>query len=359
MKVLHFELQYRIGGIESFLMNLSKYVSGKDIYFDFIMNGDNQKIEDEIQKRGFRVIKFNNISIAVKYLKILKLIRKEKYDYVHFHKNSAANVMLPLLVKCFTSSKIIIHSHNTQPSTKSFIKVFLHKMNKGLIGIIADYYLACSEVAAEWMFSKKLIEKKKIIIIKNGIDVDEFAFNSEKRITYRSLLGIDGKIALGSVGALRKQKNQELLIKCISKLNDRFILILIGEGPLECELKQLAKKLDVEKKCLFLGARNDVGGLLQALDIFLMPSLWEGLPVSAIEAQCADLCVLLSNGISKTTKLTNKTYFLDINNIQNWVDMIVKCSNDLSRVDNSQIITDYGYSMAESCKVLEQLYMEQ
>ena len=354
MKVLHCELQYRVGGIESFLVNLSYACQQEDIAFDFLMNGDNEYIEKTLFHQNRTIYKLGNSNKFIRNIKALRLIRRNGYDIVHFHKNSAADIVLPILVKIFTKAKIIIHSHNTQPSTTSKAKVILHYIGKPVITCLSDERLACSELASSWMFIN--LKSKPVYIINNGILLSKFSYNPEKRAKVRNTLHLNDKIVLGNVGALRTQKNQKYIIDILSKLEENFYAIIIGEGPLSEDLQIYAREKNVENRCMFSGAVSNVNDYLQCMDIFLMPSFWEGLPVSSIEAQAAGLPVILSDKISSMAMLTKYVYFLPLSDTAVWVEKIHEISRFYKRIDMTSAIEEKGFSMEKTAKEIISIY---
>lgn len=356
IKVLHSELQDNIGGIESFLLNLTKCINREEFQFDMLMRGNNQYLESNLEKLGVKIYKVpTNIIEYYKFLK--KLLISKNYDYVHVHKNSAANILLPIMVKKYSKAKLIIHSHNTNPSSGSHIAIMLHKINRRKLLKLSDYRYACSDTAAKWMYGKNY-KSENVIIVKNGILVNDYIYNPGLRRKTRTELNLNGKYVIGHVGAFRKQKNHQFLIELFSKLNlSNSELILVGDGPLRHEVEKQVKDLGIENKVKFLGSRHDVSNLLQAMDIFVMPSLWEGLSISTIEAQTSGLPLILSNKVSRLSALTNKVEFLSLKDINQWIReiKIVKHSN-FTRQNESRIIQSSGYDMKVTAKKIEKTY---
>ena len=171
---------------------------------------------------------------------------------------------------------------------------------------MVDEYLSCSEKAKKSIFTDKFINKNKIKILKNGIYIDKYKFDSNLRNKYRNDLGINNKIVYGHTGRFSKEKNHEYLIDLFYEIQKKqdAVLLLVGEGPLEELIKEKVKKLNIEDKVLFLGFRNDINELLNAMDIFILPSISEGLPVSLIEAQSNGLLIYASTGVSKETNIS-------------------------------------------------------
>ena len=356
IRVLHSELQSNIGGIEAFLLNLTKTIDKTNLQFDFLMRGNNPYLENTLKNYGANIYKVpSGMSNYYKFVK--SILVKNNYDFVHVHKNSAANIVLPLMVKKYTNAKLIVHSHNTSPSGGSKIAIMLHKINRTKLMQLSDYRFACSDTAAEWMFGHNY-KDEQVKIIKNGIIVKDYVYNPEIRNKVRTEMGLEDKFVIGHVGAFREQKNHKFLLKLFSQLNiPNAELVLVGEGPLKNEMKNYAKELGIQDKVLFLGSRNDVSQLLQAFDIFAMPSLWEGLSVATIEAQASGLPTLVSKNVSSNTKITNQLIFVPLQS-EVWVKKIREIKkNNQDRPNNSEIINKAGYDMQVSSQIIRNMYM--
>lgn len=357
IRVLHSELQSNIGGIEAFLLNLTKTIDKTNLQFDFLMRGDNTYLETTLKKYGANIYKVpSGMSNYYKFVK--NILIKNNYDFVHVHKNSAANIVLPLMVKKYTNAKLIVHSHNTSPSGGSKIAIMLHKINRNKLMQLSDYRFACSDTAAEWMFGHDY-KDEQVRIIKNGIIVKDYVYNSEVRNKVRTELGLTNKFVIGHVGAFREQKNHKFLLDVFSKLDiPNAELVLVGEGSLKKAMENYARELGIKDRVLFLGSRNDVNDLLQAFDIFAMPSLWEGLSVSAIEAQASGLQLILSENVSHLIKITPNVKFLNLNDIDSWIREIKSkvVDDKFDRKDETKAISKYGYDMSNSAQIIRRIY---
>jgi glycosyltransferase involved in cell wall biosynthesis len=357
MKVLHSELEYRLGGIESFLINLSRASINENVQFDFLMRGNNDIIESKIHSFGGKIYKVP--SHRIKYvIFVLNLIINEKYDVIHIHKNSAADLLFPIIAKLASSSKIIIHSHNTQPSTSSKMRIFLHKMNRPLLNKIADVKLACSDKAADWLFGKEVNRREKIPIILNGVFIEDFKYSEAIRNEIRANIGVStNDFLIGHVGVFRAQKNHRFLIEMLSKINDSHVkLLLVGDGALKKEIMEKAKILGVFDRVIFYGQSDQVNRLLQAMDIFMMPSLYEGLSVSCVEAQASGLPVVLSDTVSEMSKISDDVVMLPIDEVSPWVNEVQSCINKRRRNDNTYSIRKSGFDMYNTARVIADFY---
>lgn len=312
-KILHVQLTKNFGGIESLLTNVYANIDRTKYQFDFIATAE-EVYQEKLKKFGGRIYLVPSIKHFVSYIKSFDHILDNNYDVVHFHKNSAANIVPILLAKYHPSHpKIIIHSHNTSPSVNNAGLMLLHKLNRSILIKISDKKVACANAAAKWMFGTS----KDVQIINNGIDIDKFTFSSEARKSIRRKLNIPfNDLVLGNVGRFSEQKNQSFLIdifKEVEKKNPNSRLILVGNGYLLKNTKEKVNSLGLSSKVIFTGKKNNIPDYLSAMDIFVMPSLYEGLPISAVEAQAEGLGVYLSDSISKEIVLTNNTKMFSLN----------------------------------------------
>ena len=269
------------GGVESVVMNYYRNIDRDKIQFHFLCDEDSTDIPyDEIEKLGGKVIVIPPYQKLFKYQKELyKVFKENNYKIVHSHINALSVFPLRIAKKAGVPIRIA-HSHSTSKEKewkKNILKMILRSFSK----LYANNYFACTEYAGKWLFGKKVVERKELNVINNAIDLKKFEFNENIREDLRKELGIkEDTLIIGHVGRFMKQKNHEFLIDVFEKAikqDDNIYLILVGQGPLEDKIKEMAKEKGIEDKILFLGQRNDVNKLYQAMDIFVLPSLYEGL----------------------------------------------------------------------------------
>ena len=279
--VAHIMGKWNGGGVESVVMNYYKNIDRNKIQFHFLCDEDSTDIPyEEIEKLGGKVIVIPPYQKLFKYQKELYRIFKENnYKIIHSHINALSVFPLRIAKKAGVPIRIA-HSHSTSNKKewkKNILKMILRPFSK----LYANNYFACTEYAGKWLFGKKVVERKELNVINNAIDLKKFEFNENTREDLRKELGIkEDVLVIGHVGRFMKQKNHEFLIDVFEKAikqDDNIYLILVGQGPLEDKIKEMAKEKGIEYKILFLGQRNDVNKLYQAMDIFVLPSLYEGL----------------------------------------------------------------------------------
>lgn len=357
VKVVHFAISETFGGIESFLYEIYKRSNDENIQMEFVAVG---------YKNG-NVNKFREIGATVKVVSKRNNLGRYKADVtevfssyqseqlkngqkviIHFHKNSAADMTAIRIAKKL-GLKIIAHSHNTAPSTGNLTKL-LHVVNRQQLRRTADYKVACSKAAAEWMFKSC----DNVRIIYNGIDTNRFRPNKENRSLIRDGLGIpQDSVTIVCVGRFTKQKNQLWLIDFMGlAIQYNVYLILIGEGELKERCMREAEERGLISNIRFLGHRNDIPDLLNASDVFILPSLYEGYPISALEAQACGLKTFLSDRITKEVDVTGDVKWFSLN--QNY-EYIVKMMLDK---DNQTQCRQQSYDLSTTYRMISDLYKE-
>ncbi len=356
------------GGVSSLLFNLYKNINRDKYEFNFLTPNYSTygMVENEIKKLGGKVFELKCtgpwfIKKIRIWTKLNDFLTKEKYDIIHINSGSYFfNLMVAIICKKNNIENVIVHSHNGF-NRKKPIKNFIIKRFLFLLNNYCSLKFSCSYVAAESMFEKKCIEKDDVHIIKNGIEIEKFKFNNKIRDEYREKFNVQDKIVIGNIGRFVEQKNHMFLLKIfdeILKKNNNSVLMLVGEGELEQKIKKEAKKMKIEDNILFLGKRKDVNNLLQCFDVLVMPSLYEGLPITAIEAQTCGLSIALSNTITNELKINENIVFLDLkDNPNNWANEILSLNRKkINRENTYKNVTNAGYTMEHSAKVVENLY---
>ena len=349
------------GGRSIIAQNLVKYMKKKYIV-DFIAYSEytESEVTKEIEKRG-EIYKFTK----AKGLSTINLIRKKKYDIVHIHADHSYEAMKSVIRSKFGGAKnIVVHAHTSGKKNYNILKKLVIEICKFFLPYFCSEMIACTSEAAIYMFGKK--KKDKVRILKDGILVENYLYNTEKRQEIRNKLNIDEEdVVLGNVGRLSKEKNQIFLIKILNyvlKKNNNFKLIIVGDGEEKNFLEGIVNSLNLEKKVKLLGNRNDVADILQAVDIFMFPSKYEGFGMAALEAQAAGLPTIISHTIPKDVKVTDLCYQCREDwSISEWIQII---KNVLPHLKNRQSnakkaveeIMNNGYNIRKSSEELELIY---
>ena len=359
IRILHILLTSNLGGIESLLCNIDKNIDKNKFQLDFIATGK-AEYQRKILANGSKIYLIPSEKNLIHYKKSMLNIMNQNYDIIHFNKNSLANC-LPIIWanKLKKRPKIIIHSHNTSPSINNVVLRELHKVNRKLIRNIPDYRIACSELAAQFMFNDG-----NATILKNGIDTKKFEYSVENRNKIRRQLNISpNTVVFGNVGRFSQQKNHKRLIYIINEIqsmNPKTKLLLIGDGRLRKNINATVQKLKLTDKVLFLGKRSNVYRYLSAMDAVLIPSLYEGLGISAIEAQCSGLPTFVADSVPKEAFVTDYIQSFSLNSEDKEIAELVlkdfKFPNNAERIEQSKIVAKHGYDIKDTTSKLSRIY---
>lgn len=354
MKILYILGAFGSGGVESVVLNIHKNIDHSRFKIDFVLfNGLDHSRKKDLEKYDSKIyfIERSGKGIGKFISETYKILRTEKYDVIHAHTNEAALFSAIAGALARTPGRIC-HSHNTSFGKNEKIIPFFRVPFK----LFSTELFACSKLAGTSLFGKKA----DFTVINNAIDVKKYNFNPTVRKEIREELGLEGKFVIGNVGRLSYQKNHSFILdvyKNIVKTRKDTALLLIGDGELEEEIKNKVYELGLENKVKFLGARNDVNKILQAMDVFLLPSHYEGLPVSLIEAQSAGLPCIVADTITKEVKVTNLVEFLSLTqSVDYWTKQILKYSDDDTRENTFDEMKQAGYEMESSVKGIQKIY---
>ena len=359
-KVLHLTLRSTIGGIESFQKNLFDNVGKDAASFEFVTVRPDCRLIDYFENNGGKVHILPQEKTVLPYCKALfKIMKENKYDAVHIHKNSCANPMAFIIARMAKVPMIIAHAHNTA-SVGGKIADFVHHLFRPLVRHLSDVKLACSKEAGEWIFGRKYARAHDIPIVKNGIDINRFSFNKAVRDEVRSEYGWTDKTVFGHVGNFIPQKNHKFMVDITSealKLNKDVITVFFGGGSAMEDIKKYAEEKSVKDNIVFMGPRADIHRFYQSMDLFLFPSIHEGLPIAGIEAQTADLPCLFSDAISPEITLTDRANSMSLEKSATaWAEKALELCENSNRNNVSDKITSCGFNAENTGKHMEKIY---
>ncbi len=349
------------GGIEAFLINLIKNLDYSEIQLDLLcldeFNNDNAK--KVFEEKGVKLITQNKKSNRKTIANDFNLYLKEnKYDVIHIHTSHISLFLsLSIIAKAHHVHKVMIHSHSVGTGG---INHYLGKLiSCFLLPFTVDEYLACSIEAGKRKFSKYIV-RNKLEVIKNGIDLDIYKVDNNKRIEYRNKLGIsDDEILIGHVGRFSNEKNHKYIIELFSELknrSDKYKLLLVGDGELTDEIKQKAVDKGIYNSITFAGIVDNVQDYMQAMDVFILPSIYEGLGIVNIEAQACGIPVIVSTGVPEEAKITDNFKFISLDDKQKWIDTIELFST-LPRTNNTEEIRVAGYDIKSTAQIVKDIYI--
>lgn len=351
------------GGVETVVMNYYKHIDRNQVQFDFICDSDSKSIPyEEIEALGGKVITIPPYQKVICYHKKLKkVLKKGNYKIVHSHINTLSVFSL-FAARCAKIPVRIAHSHsttNSQEKKKNLIKQALRPFSK----IFATHYMCCSELAGRWLFGNKKYNKGKVYLLNNAIELSEFKYNEKARKEVRKELNIqEDTLVVGHIGRFEEQKNHSFLIDIfyeLQKQKENSILLLVGQGVKVEEIQNKVKQLKIENKVIFLGQRKDANRLYQAFDVFVFPSLYEGLGMCLIEAQCSNLYCLASTEVPKIAKINGNVEFLELlKPAKEWANKILGNSKEMPRDKFNEKIREAGYDIKIEEKKLMEKYLE-
>lgn len=365
-KILVYGLTQTRGGVESFLLNYYKNFNTDNIQMDFISNTPDTVYKEEVAALGGKIF---NVSSKkknpLKFKRDMENIFKNhsnEYDAIWVNLCSLANIDYLKYAKKYGIKRRIVHSHNAG-NMFGKLKETLHNYNKKRIDKYATDFWACSNSAAKWFYENDILRSSKFKIINNAVDISKFRFNEKIREEYRENLNVKDKLVLGNVGRFHFQKNHEFLVDVFSqvyKSDKDSVLLLIGDGELQNSIKEKVNILGLNEAVRFLGSRNDVNNIIQAMDLFLMPSRFEGLPVAAIEAQVSGIKSFLSDKITNEIEVTELIDFISIDKVESvkqWSNKILEYRNGYNRRDMKKEIAESGFEIEEAAKQLEEFFL--
>lgn len=356
MKILVDGMPRGKGGIGSLLLNFAVYSKQlppeKSIEFNFLIS-KHSAYQSDLERLGCKYFVVPSITSVRDYSNAIKgIFRENKYDFLWLNNTSKVNRILPVYA-AKEGAKLITHPHGVgdeEQGIKKKLFNILNKLNHSTYMRLVKLPLACSVEAARCYYrgAKDIFEKS--LVIKNGIFVDRFAYSEENRNSIRSQLQLkDGDVVLGTVGRLTAVKNYMFILSLLENLPSNYRCIILGEGEDREKLEQSAEEKGLKDRFLLLGQKENVNEYLSAFDIFVLPSLHEGMPYAVIEAQASGLPCLVSDTVSSEVRLTDLVNFAELNNVQAWMDKILEIQLcDENRAVYANEISEKGYSIEKS-----------
>ena len=361
IKILQIFTVLNKGGAETNLMNYYRNMDRSQFQIDFLVHRETGFFEEELIKSGSKIFRLPAILPwkLKEYKKAVKNFFEEHNDYDIIHGQcSELGVFIYEEAKRRNIPVIIAHAHNAKMDKDK--KLLFRLMWKRRMRKSINAYFTCGKEAAENLFGKNLARYS--YQMNNAIEVEDFQFNQEIREKKRKELQAEETINLVNIGRFNTQKNQSFLLEVFAELikrNKKYKLFLVGQGELESQLREKAKQLQIEQDVEFLGLRNDVPELLQAMDVFVFPSLFEGFGIAFLEAQATGLKCVVSDNIANEAHIV-KNNIVEIslkNSAQQWAEKIAEINN-FERKNVATLIKEKGYDIKENAQKLEKKYKE-
>lgn len=338
------------GGAETFLMKVYRKLDRSKYQMDFCINVKEEcYYNQEIRKLGGKIFYVPPKSESTKEFKkqLSALIKKEKYDYVLRLASNAAGFMDLKIAKKAGVSICSARSCNSSSGKSLAVKV-AHRMGRILYSKYVDVKFAPSDLAAAYTFGKQAVKRGEVAALHNAVDLNVYKFYPEERERIREEFGIKDRLVIGHVGRFMAQKNHSFLLDIfyeIKKKNGNAVLLLVGgNGNLEDQIRQKVIDLGLAQNVIFTGIRSDVPQMMSAMDVFVMPSFFEGMPNTVIEAQATGLPCVISDTITREANITGLVEYLPLTEPQTWANHALEAANK-ERIDTKQIFINEKYDI--------------
>lgn len=352
------------GGVGTVLMNYYRHIDRSKVQFDFLTHGEPEEAtRAEVEALGGMVT-----VITPKSTSLWRNLRETRryinpgtpHQVVHVHTASPTSFVYLLAARLAGKPVRVVHSHATDlESPPGSLQHRIHGVLQPALRWTATDLLACSRAAGDWLYGVRA--RPSVRVLPNAIDVERFRFSPVLRQQLRRRLGVEDRLVIGNIGRFAEQKNHKLLVEIfaeIVRLDQSAVLLLVGEGPLVEGVKSQVNAAGLTDRVQFLGLRDDIPGLLQAMDLFLLPSLFEGLPLVLVEAQAAGLPCLASATITDEVRLTELLRFLGLEQGPDvWAAEALAMANDRRRSDTA-LIGEVSYDIRIAAERLGAFYVE-
>ncbi len=351
------------GGVEAVVYNYFSNIDLTEYELHYIAyDTPNPEVQKKFEDLGFQVhaVTKKKDNLWKSCVEVYRILKDNQINIVHSHMTLMSFVTSFLGMLCGVKVRIA-HSHLAQYPTG--MKKIVYAFFKCFTRMTSNVYFACGREAGNYLFGKNNMKKGNVRIINNAVDTKKFSYQEELRKTKREQLGIGERICIGNVGRFTEQKNHTFLLDAFAKVhesNANTVLLLVGEGPLQEEMKQKANMLGLSDSVIFTGSRNDVDELYQVMDVFALPSLYEGLAVVLVETQCAGLQVLTSDTVTKEIEITDNITYLPLNDLAVWTKEMLEACNRTRQESKTHpdTIRKAGYDIEKEARDLDKMYEE-
>jgi glycosyltransferase involved in cell wall biosynthesis len=354
-RILYYGISDVLGGIESFIVNVYRNIDREKFQIDFAAPMENICFEKEFIEGGSRIytLPARNKNPFKFYKAFRDLLKSHpEYQIVHFHQQSCS-CFEPVMIAKLMGRKTIVHSHNEYKGTRKITRL-LDSAFRSVLPAFSDLNLACSDIAGKYMFKGRDFK-----VVNNAIDARKFRYNEETRNKYRAELGLKDKFVVGHVGRFDEQKNHEFLVeifKCVHEKTPEAFLLMVGVGTLKAQIAAKLKSYGLERHYMILENRSDIPEIMQAMDVFVFPSVFEGLGMVVIEAQAAGLTCVVADTLPVAVQATDLLIWLSLDqNAEVWGRKIMELKG-VQRTDTLQDIIEAGYEIKHEIGKLENIY---
>ena len=344
------------GGKETYIVNIYRALDKNKYRFSFVSYSDKIAYEDSLIESGAEIVKLPPRSKGLfAFRKSVKQhFAHHEYDVVWSHKTTLSSCEVLEYAKKNKIPLRIVHSHSSS-NMGGKLTYILHRINQRRLKRWANIFFACSEEAARWFY-----KNDECLIMKNGIDIDKFRFNPVTRARIAKELGLENQLVVGHVGRFGVEKNHSKLVDVFAELvkqHKNAVLLLCGDGEERKKIEEKVVSLRLQEKVRFLGVVSNVNELLQVMDVFVMPSLFEGLPFAMLEAQASGLNCVVSDTVSREADVTGQNVFLSLDEEDAvWAEKVYLAVRMENREGAANMLAQAGFSLAENAKQIDQLF---
>lgn len=358
-KILHYGLDSKLGGIETYLYKLYNNINRDEFHFDFLVIGHKEPCwYSEFTNMGstFYNITPRNRNPFKNRTELDSLFKEQEFDILHCHLNTLSYIE-PVLSALKNNIPVIVHSRNAG-ATKSLISNFLHKFNYLILPRKNITMLAVSDLAGSWLFGRN----SNYTVVNNGLDINKYTFSDTNRKRIRAEFKINDELLLVHIGAMRIQKNHMFLLdifKVFLTKSPNSKLLLVGDGDLKEMIVNKIKELEIQDKVILAGKRNDISDILSAADLFLFPSIFEGFPNAVLEAETSGLPCLISKNITDEVLVNENCVAVSLEeNVDEWANALLSLNHFDDRTVGAKNIKRKGFSVNAEIIKIESIYRE-
>lgn len=351
-------INFEFNGITNVILNYHRNINKEKIQYDYVViNKVSKEILGSFELGKSQIFelpsRFKKTYIYIQDLK--KVLKDGKYNAIHVHGNSGTMFIEMFIAKLCRVPMRILHSHNSTCKYK-----FIHKILKVPMLKLSTINIGCSHKAGEWLFGEE-----NYILLENGIELEKYSFKKDIRDEYRKKLNVEKNKVIGHIGHFSYQKNHEYLIEVFNKVyseDNSYKLLLVGDGDFRKEIENKVKELELENAVIFMGKTPKAPELMQAMDVLVFPSRFEGLPLTLVEAQTSGLPCLISDKVSKEAKLSNLVEYLELEKkTSEWAKKILNIkflNRDKASKNTIESMISKGYSIKHNIGKLEKIYLQ-
>lgn len=357
-----------VGGVTTLMLNIQAGIDRSKLNFDYLVVHDRKEPKEDIAiEMGSRKLVASADQVRLRPLRGLarlfmlsKVCKDNKVKILHFNGGASMGVLILAAAKLGGVKYATFHSHNSGISNDGKLLKLISAICKPFLPLVANDLWACSTLAAQFSFPKSVVEKKHFYIMPNAVDLTKFAWNEEIRSQVRRELGISEKFVVGHAGRFNHQKNHMILIDIFKRIHEKesnSVLLLFGEGELFQKVKTYVHDKHLDEEVLFCGVSDEMGRMYQGMDVFLMPSCFEGFPVTGVEAQASGLPVVFSDVITREVAIGDNISYIPLSaSVDVWADAVLGYKG-CKRKDQCEKLRKAGFDQEKMIRHFQRYYL--